>query len=207
MTDSITNSISAVIFDQGNVLDSHKESDCSIAEALGFSFEEFQMYAQPHVRALHLGMDELEYLNQILHDAGKNPTATRIFRQIYESKRPFNEQMLSINTRLRDLGYKTGIISNAEIPLRDLLAEKYTVSPTLFDAVVCSCDVGYAKPDKEIYSIGCTQLEIKPEQGVFIDDNMKNVDAFEQLGGKGIHHTENKKTIQELSDVLGYQLC
>ena len=175
--------IQAVFFDQGNVLDNHKESDKALAQALDIPFEDFGRYAQPYVRALHLGLDELEYLNSICKDARKKPTTERIFRKIYDVKRPFNDEMLGINTQLRRLGFKTGIISNAEIPLRDLLAEKYAVTPPLFDTIICSCDVGFAKPDPEIYFLACNVLGIAPKDAVFIDDNAKNVQAFQKLGG------------------------
>lgn len=205
--------IQAVFFDQGNVLDSHKESDKALAEHLGLSFDEFVTYARPHIRALHLGLDELEFLNRVRRDAGKGPTTERIFRRIYDAKRPLDNEMLEVNAQLRGDGLMTGIISNAEVPLAHFLAEKYgltlplcqATSP-LFDTIICSCEVGLAKPDPEIYLLGCEHLGIKPKDAVFIDDSIRNVEGFQKLGGYGIHHVENKKTILELSKVLGYTL-
>lgn len=210
-----TPGITAVIFDQGNVLDSHKESDKALAAAMGLTPEEFARYATPHVRDLHLGLDELEFLNRTLRDAGRAPLGKRIFREIYAEKRPFNEALLELNREVRELGYKTAVLSNAETPLRDLMKETYTVAPVTveqhsrsFDAIVCSCDVGYAKPDREIYLIACARLEIQPKQAVFIDDKLRNVQVFqEELGGYGIHHTDNSITIAALSALLGRELC
>lgn len=199
--------ILAVIFDQGNVLDSHKESDKDLAEATGLSPEEFGQYAKPHVRELHLGLDELEFLNRVRKDAGKNPTTERIFRKIYRSKRPLNYELLDINFQLRRLGFKTGIISNAERPLQEFLEEKEEGAYLgRFDVVVFSCDAGLVKPDREIYLLGCERLGVQPANAVFIDDSLRNVQAFQELGGYGIWHNKNQKTVQELSRLLGHEL-
>ena len=104
------------------------------------------------------------------------------------AKLGFNRGLLDVNTQLRDLGLKTGIISNAEKPLRDILLDEYiNKEPRQFDAVVCSCDVGYAKPDKEIFYITCKRLSVKPENTVFIDDVLAYVKAAKEIGMHGIH--------------------
>lgn len=205
--------IQAVIWDQGNVLDSHRESDKAVADALGLSFDDFKKYATPHIRSAHLGLDELEFLNRICVDAGREPIQERVILEIYATKRHFNDQLLFINRQLRTLGFKTAVLSNAEKPLVEFLKDKYVesaspntkdVSHHYFHTLVYSCDVGLAKPDPEIYLLSCERLEITTKEAVFIDDSARNVEAFQKLGGYAIHHVENRKTIQELSEFLGY---
>ena len=117
----------AVIWDQGNVLDSHRESDRQIAAALGLDFADFQRYASRHIRAAHLGLDEVKFFNRVLKDAGRPATAEPMLREIWGKYRPVNERMLYVNQQVRAQGYKTAILSNAETVLRDMMQERYGV--------------------------------------------------------------------------------
>ncbi len=56
----------------------------------------------------------------------------------------------------------------------------------LFDAVVCSAEVGMAKPDPAIYRLAAERLGLPPEACVFVDDSEANVRAAEQVGMRGI---------------------
>ncbi|MBN1120139.1 MAG: HAD family phosphatase [Anaerolineae bacterium] len=52
----------------------------------------------------------------------------------------------------------------------------------LFDKVISSAEVGFAKPEPEIYQIALDRLHIQPKQALFIDDLKRNTDAAETLG-------------------------
>lgn len=52
----------------------------------------------------------------------------------------------------------------------------------LFDVVVESTKVGSRKPERRIYEICLQQLDVKPEESVFLDDLGVNLKAAKQLG-------------------------
>ncbi len=82
--------------------------------------------------------------------------------------------------------YKTAVLSNAD----HTLAERFRSAPgvwELFDAFVCSADVGMAKPDARIYALAAERLGLAPEECVFIDDLDRNVDAARAAGMQAIH--------------------
>lgn len=199
--------IKAIFFDQGNVLDDYRPQTTAMANLLGMTDSEFQRYVAPHVRSYHLGLDEMEFLSRVCRDAGVTPPSHPIFRETFYGNRQFNHGLLDVNTQVRDLGLKTGIISNAEKPLRDILLDEYMgKEPRQFDDVICSCDVGYAKPDEAIFYIACKRLGVKPEDSVFIDDVLDYVNIAKEIGMHSIHHVNNPTTVQALSDILGYKL-
>lgn len=89
--------------------------------------------------------------------------------------------MLELIKQLKAVGYPVGLISNIIAPTAtDIRAHGgYDV----FDFCILSYEVGYAKPDPEIYQLALQQLPgIMPGEVLFIDDQLKCVDAAARLG-------------------------
>ena len=68
----------------------------------------------------------------------------------------------------------------------------------LFDVVISSADVGYAKPEEEIYRFALEQLALPPEAALFIDDLPRNTLAAEQIGIATIVFTTPSDLVEEL---------
>lgn len=56
-----------------------------------------------------------------------------------------------------------------------------------FEGIVVSGDEKTRKPFADIYEILLDRYEVNPEQAVFIDDSLKNVEGAESVGINGIH--------------------
>lgn len=96
--------------------------------------------------------------------------------------------------------YKTGLISNAWSDLRAfILKQKFEDA---FDRIIISAEVGAAKPDARIYQIALEQLEVSPNEAVFVDDFHENIAACEQVGMLGIHFREPEAVIKQLKKLL-----
>ena len=65
-------------------------------------------------------------------------------------------------------GKSLGLISNADRIEVSSWAE--TEASTYFDSAVFSCNVGYIKPEKQIYLHSLTQLGLSPGQCLFVGD-------------------------------------
>jgi epoxide hydrolase-like predicted phosphatase len=96
--------------------------------------------------------------------------------------------------------YKTGIISNAWSELPDILEEWGILDA--FDVVVGSGDEGVMKPDPRIFQIALDQLSVAPEESVFVDDFIENVESARNLGMQAVHFESREQTLRELQKLL-----
>lgn len=96
--------------------------------------------------------------------------------------------------------YRASILSNSDATLRARLQDRLGIID-LFDDVVCSAEVGCAKPEPEIYALACGRLGLPPAACVFVDDHEPNVRAAEGAGLRGIVHRVDH------GDDLGAQLA
>jgi len=71
-----------------------------------------------------------------------------------------------------------------------------------FEGIVVSGDEKCIKPDKEIYNILLKRYDLLPEECVFIDDNVHNIDAAKELGIRGIHFTSPEGLATRLQETL-----
>jgi putative hydrolase of the HAD superfamily len=110
-------------------------------------------------------------------------------------------QMSALVRRARNAGIRTGLLSNSwgnRYP-RDLW-------DGMFDAIVISGEVGLRKPEPEIYRYAAGQLNLPPEECVFVDDLKHNVAGAQAIGMTGIHHTSYEDTRKELERLFGLDL-
>ena len=67
--------------------------------------------------------------------------------------------------------YKVGVISNNIKEWMEKVLVKYKIE-SLFDSIVISSEVGVGKPDARIFYIALNSLSVKPEETVFISDEI-----------------------------------
>ena len=103
--------------------------------------------------------------------------------------------------RLRTM-YKTAVLSNADNTLVYRLRDAHGIYD-LFDDVVCSADVGMAKPDARIYALAARRVGLLPGECVFIDDLPRNVEAAQEAGMHGVHFLVNEHSLEEQLATLG----
>lgn len=75
---------------------------------------------------------------------------------------------LEVLSCLREEGYGTGLISDCTHEIPVIWPE--TPFASLIDVAVFSCSVGLRKPDPRIYQLAAGQLEVPPEQCLYIGD-------------------------------------
>lgn len=99
-----------------------------------------------------------------------------------------SQRLIEPNLELaRDLApaYKLAILSNADLTLRDRLEHEMKIHH-LFDDIVCSAEVGMAKPEAGIYALAAERLGFEPGECVFVDDLDTNVEAARQVGMQAV---------------------
>lgn len=91
-----------------------------------------------------------------------------------------SEPVYTLAEELRRQGIKTSILSNVfGIGVGALRSGGFYDG---FDPVILSCEVGMAKPDKEIYELAVRQLGVRPDEIIFIDDQQMCLDPAAKLG-------------------------
>ena len=71
-----------------------------------------------------------------------------------------------------------------------------------FDGIVVSGQEKMIKPNKEIYHLLLDRYHLKAENSVFIDDNINNIKAAEEVGMYGIHFENPVQLKTSLSSMI-----
>jgi putative hydrolase of the HAD superfamily len=106
---------------------------------------------------------------------------------------------------LRDRGYRTGVVSNWDDRLPDVLAD-LGLAP-LLDPQVVSCFVGAEKPDPRVFHAALEAAEVVPERALMVgDDREADVLGARAVGMSALHYVAGAEPeadrIGRLADLL-----
>lgn len=173
--------IKFVYFDFGGVLTESGRSGF-VSKMLGQLYEvspsilDIGDYHAQLRRGLSHENDLFQYLNEKF---GKNITKEQFLKHTHTDFIP-SENVYKLAEQLRANGIGTGLLSNVfamnAMQLRD--QGRYDG----FEPIILSCDVGYAKPDPQIYKIAIKQAGVLPQEILFVDDQQKCVQAAQAAG-------------------------
>jgi len=126
-------------------------------------------------------------------------TPENLQRKIYSGETR-NQRVIDLITELRKK-YKTALLSNVG---KDSLRHRFSNDELsgLFDVVVVSGEVGFAKPDREIYHHTADLLKVEPAECVFIDDRQAYVRGAEQAGMRAILYEDFDQMKNALEKIL-----
>jgi epoxide hydrolase-like predicted phosphatase len=108
-----------------------------------------------------------------------------------------NLELIEIIKDLKNKEYKIGLLSNNSLDLRKKLFDQKILN--LFDAVIISAEVGYQKPQPEIFEILFKTLGVKKNEMIFIDDSERSLEGADDLGYLPILYKDNKQLLEDLS--------
>ncbi len=91
-----------------------------------------------------------------------------------------NEAVLALVDKAREKNLRSVLLTNVIEPTYNVLAAAGYYR--LFDEVIASCKVGYAKPQPEIYQLALERLHTTAEHSLFIDDKERNIESARRLG-------------------------
>ena len=98
--------------------------------------------------------------------------------------------------------YQCGLLSNAWGSLRQFLEDSHADLLSCFDVVIISAEAGMRKPDARIFQLALEQLDIAPDEAVFIDDLEVNATAAREYGLHAIHFKSPKQAMDALQTLL-----
>jgi 2-haloacid dehalogenase len=110
-------------------------------------------------------------------------------------------ETVEILKKLKTSGkYKIYALTNWHAGLFDIALTRYGFLHW-FDGRVVSGEEMTRKPFPEFYQRLLTRYKVKPEEAVFIDDNLRNVKAAEELGIRSIHFTGAAALEKQLNEL------
>jgi len=109
--------------------------------------------------------------------------------------------------RVLKSNYKLGTISDAWPGAREGMIEY--INNGIFDVSVFSYEEGLEKPDPQIFHRTLSRLEVIPQEVIFLDDKLKNIQGAQAIGMVGVHIIDPKKQVREIINILskGGSVC
>ena len=181
----------AVIFDYGGVLTGppDPEARAALLSMTGLSADRFDSLYW----ADRQGYDEgritgLGFWRKFGRDAGIDLPASAIEELNRWDARMWtteNPAMLAWQLELKRRGLLTAIVSNMGDSVLEHMEREFGWL-SRFDLLVWSFQIQVAKPDPAIYRYVLEKLRTRPEETLFLDDRVVNVDAALAMGMKGL---------------------
>lgn len=203
--------VRAVIFDWGGVIE-------ALPDEAHFAAWEQRLALEPGTlreilwgevwRRLEVGtITNDDFMQHIADRLGlpDRAAALRFVNEFYAGNR-FNPEVLAAARLLRDR-YKVALLTNAFPGQDDLIRERFGLDVYCeFDVYVNSAYVGLRKPDPAIFHLTLDQLGVAPQQAVFLDDGLRNVDSARELGIHTIQFVDPATSLAELEVLLGHSI-
>ncbi|MBQ7638175.1 MAG: HAD family hydrolase [Clostridia bacterium] len=190
--------LKAVIFDLDHTLFDRHATLRAIVPALRRAFSVDETRTDDEIAAIwqyaddNFILDGWSYIFACLVENGvfTSPASYEQYRSfVYENFAktavPF-DYALPMLTRLKEKGYKIGLITNGQHALQYKKLKLIGLS-YIFDEIIVSGDYMVEKPSKEIFLLMCEKLSLEPGECVYVGDNRKNdVDGAAGAGMKTV---------------------
>ncbi len=191
---ALVSSYGGFIFDYGGVLVQHQSDgdQAHMAKIAGVPKQAFgELYWSERTDYDKDLISYTEYWERLGKKAGITLNE-RTIEQLVEldtlSWMQFDESMWGWIDQLRAAGKRVAILSNMPRKLGEALKSQ-TDKLSKFDQVTLSYEVGSAKPEPTIYEHCLEGLGTPPEQTLFLDDKMANVQGAELFGMRALQFT------------------
>jgi glucose-1-phosphatase len=197
--------ISAVIFDLGGVLlrTENREPRKNLASRLSMTYAELDdlvFNSESARKAMRGEITSLEHWENTRLKLGLTPSEFALVPKEFWAGDKVDTELVDYLRSLRP-EYKTGLLSNAWDDLRLVLQDHLKILDA-FDETIISAEVGFTKPDPHIYQIALERLEVPPQESVFVDDFVENVEAAHKLGLHSVHFRYPAQVVEEINALL-----
>ena len=148
-------------------------------------------------------MDKQNYFKSKLEKKLVEKMATIIHdtQQIAQNTRPIDKSIKLLKKLKSENKYKLFLLSNIDKETSNLLKSRYKDIFSYFDGMVFSCEANLLKPNREIYQFILDKFHIDPKRTIYIDDQLENVMAADDLGITGIlfkNPTDTQKKLKKI---------
>ena len=198
--------VKAVLFDYGKVLSAPEkvESWNGMRDLLELSEQTFRemywRYRDDYDRGTLSGT---QYWRNIARDVGfrLHDHCLRALKHLdVEMWTELNPPMVEWAQRLKQAGYKIGILSNIGDAMEQGVRAKFAWVDE-FTHATWSHTLKMRKPEPEIYAAAAQGLGVEPREVLFIDDREDNITGARAVGMRGVvygHHGEFERELKRI---------
>jgi HAD superfamily hydrolase (TIGR01509 family) len=204
--------VNVLIFDIGGVLINWRSNDPIfryIAQRFGIPFSEMKRALEKNFRELESGrISANDWTSLALSEFGRTMTkpeeADELLLTPFASRATVKKGTAEIIRSIRNQSYRVFALTNTSFTHLDYM--RSVGWPKLFDGFYSSCELGCAKPDREIYRKTLDLIGARPDQAVFVDDKPENVLGAKKVGIRNsIAFHSVVQLRREISGLIGKQ--
>ena len=89
---------------------------------------------------------------------------------------PVKKGLIKLLEYLKHNGYKTMVATSSDRNRVDVILKNAGID-IYFDGAICGDEVKHGKPDPEVFLKACDKIDIKPEEGLVIEDSEAGIKA------------------------------
>jgi HAD superfamily hydrolase (TIGR01509 family) len=203
--------VRAMIFDWGGVMEELPREEDVLAWERRLALEPGVL---PEIlwgatwRRLEVGaISDEDYARYVAERLGlpDRDAVLRFLQEFYTTDR-LNLRVVDAARALRGR-YKVALLSNAFPTQRQIICEQHGIDVDAeFDVYVNSAVVGLSKPNPEIYYLTLERLDVAPQQAIFLDDSLRNVDSARYIGLHTVQFVDPETSLATLEDLLGHPI-
>ncbi len=197
--------IKFVYFDVGNVFHTYENIFKTPADHFGIHPDDIGDIFDKYESEISIGKMTANDLWQKCCVELNLPNATNFdFARSWANDYTVIPSMYKLTERIADK-YKTGILSNHYIGTFEEGLKQNKIPNINYSSVIVSAEVGYKKPQLEIFQIAEEKSGHHGSEILFIDDQQKNLDAAAKIGWQTFlyDHSHSDKSSQDLAKFLG----
>ena len=195
----------AIVFDFGGVMTIEPDHSSRVFKAVAdFVKEHFnlseaefaEMNRQRHL-ALKRGESDEKFLTAFAKKKGIHLPDHwyQSFQSMIKDAIGMNMEMYRLVNELKQ-HIRVGLLSNSDGQFTNLLRDCGIYEP--FDPCLISSEIGIRKPDLRAYKLLLSELRLSPDEVIFIDNQIENVEAAKELGLDGILFKSHRQLKSEL---------
>lgn len=190
----------AVGFDYGGVLAGPPAHlfGIEMSELLHISKDRYDELYFSRYRDMNLGkITWFGVWKDILKELGQEDKYSQFLEidERYHHKRELNQPILELARKLKQSGYKTGILSNNTLRMAGRMRKQMN---DIFEVIHISAETGYVKPEPAGFKYFADALGVELQELVFIDDAENSLKTARECGFKDILFTGYDQLVKDL---------
>jgi len=118
----------------------------------------------------------------------------------FDQREP-NESWVKVLRDLRSSTIRIGMLSNM-VPAWDKHWRKMVDSDELFEQVVLSFEIGFRKPEPEMFAMAERCADLPPQRCILVDDLEGNCEGARRAGWHAVHFQETESAKNDLLQII-----